>query len=85
MNAPCRRKTTNPAEFDIDDAAGTQANRSQRLFFGVNAFVEADGRYELVLEFDMRKKIVPPKRLLDHHEIEVIELLKKRSVSERVG
>src|SRR5271165_4924218 len=78
VNPPCRSESTDPPEFDIDDAAGTESNRSERLLFGVNALVQANWRDESLLKFHVCIQIVPAQRLFDHHQVEIIQLFQER-------
>ena len=75
--------TADAAELDVDDFAGAERGGGFGLFVGVDALVEADGRLELLLEFDVVEEIVPAEGLLDHHEIEGIELLEELKIFER--
>src|ERR1700680_5335323 len=69
------RKPAHTAKFNINDLAGTQAYCRLRLIFIVNALVETDWRVQLLLQFDVTVQVIPPKRLLDHHQIKAFQLL----------
>src|SRR5260370_12843087 len=46
----------------------------------VNTFVQANRRFELLLQFHVTVQILPPQRLLDHHQVISIELLQNGQV-----
>ena len=60
-------------------------NGGARVFDIVNAFVEADRRFDLALKLGVGKDVVPAKRLLDHDEVEGVELLQKGRVFEAIS
>jgi len=72
--------TTDAAEFNVDDFAGTEGSSGFGLFVGVDALVEADGRLQRFLNFDVAEEVVPAERLLDHHEIEGVELFEQAEI-----
>ena len=73
------------AELDINDAAGFQFDGGQCVPGIVDAFVEADGRLNLGLQFRMRVNVVPMERLLDHEQLKFIELSEMGGVFEAVS
>ena len=75
VNALGLQMTANAAELDVNDFAGAQGDGGFGLFVSVYALVETDGCLELLLRGNMGIQVVPAERLLDHHEIEGIELL----------
>ena len=82
VNAARGSVSADAAEFDVDDFAGADFDRGARVFDIVDAFIEANRRFDLALQLGVGKDVVPAKRLLDHHEVEGIELLEKRRVFE---
>ena len=50
----------------------------------MNRFVETDPGFELLLQSGMEVKVVVPKRLLNHEQIELVELLQMLHVVECV-
>ncbi len=60
-------------------------NGGARVFNIVNAFIEANRRFDLALKLGVGKDVVPAKRLLDHDEVEGVELLQERRVFEAIG
>ena len=63
------------AQLDIDDAAGAQSDRLLGVMRGADAFVQADGRLQLRLQLGVIDDVVVRQRLLDHHQVELVELL----------
>ena len=49
VHAPRLRESTDPSELDIDDAAGAQFDRLLGVVRRADAFVKADGRFQLGL------------------------------------
>ena len=70
-----------PPGLDVDDAAGTHFERLPGVFWRVDRFVETDGSAYLSLELRVVPHVVVRERLLDHHEIELIEFFEKRMSS----
>src|SRR5574340_382546 len=50
-----------------------------------DAFVEADERLQMFLQFGMVDDVVMAERLLDHHEVELVQLLQVVDVGQGVG
>ena len=50
-----------------------------------NAFVQADGRLQLRLQLGVIDDVVVAERLLDHHQVELVELFQPRRIGQRVG
>ena len=73
VNAQGFAKPADATELDVDDAAGLQPDRLFGVMHGANAFVEADGRVELRLQRRMIDDLVMRQRLLDHHEMELVQ------------
>ena len=76
-------ESADAAKLDVDDFAGAERDGGFGLFVGVDALVEADGGLEIFLDFDVAEEIVPAERLLNHHEVEAIQLLEERQSSLR--
>src|ERR1019366_3304899 len=62
------------AELDVDDAAGAQLDGLLGVARGANALVEADGGLELRLERGVIDDVVVIQRLLDHHQVKIVQL-----------
>jgi hypothetical protein len=77
----CRRlaspKSAHAPQLDIDDAAGLQADRLLGVVRGANAFIETDRRFKLRLQHGVVDDVVVRQRLLDHHQVELVELLQQ--------
>ncbi len=71
-------ETPDSAEFNVDDFARAESNGGFGLLVGVNAFIEADGRLQGFLDFDVAEEVVPAERLLNHHQVVGVELLEER-------
>src|ERR1035437_8062059 len=74
-----------PAELDVDDAAGAQLDGLLGVARGANALVEADGGLELRLERGVIDDVVVNQRLLDHHEVKIVQFAQVLGVGEGVG
>src|SRR5229473_4625002 len=53
VNSPRHRVSTDSSELDVDDAARAQFQRFARLFFRVDALVEADRSLQQLLQLDV--------------------------------
>src|SRR5690242_17159659 len=85
VNAASGSVSADAAEFDIDDFAGADFNGGARVLDIVNAFVEANWSFDLALKSGVGKDVVPAERLLDHDEVEGVELLQKGRVFEAIS
>ena len=85
VNASGLKVATNTAKFNVDDFARAESDGGFGVFVSVNALVEADGGLQIFLDFDVAEEVVPAKGLLDHHEIEAIELFEERPIVFAVG
>src|SRR5664279_173837 len=75
VNRARLRKSTDAPRLDVDDAAGTERDHVFGLFDTGDRLVEADRRLQHPLELGVPNDVVECGRLLDHDEIEVVELL----------
>jgi hypothetical protein len=80
VNAASFVVTAYAAEFDVDNFASAESDGGFRLFVSVNAFIEADGSLERFLDFDVAEEVVPAEGLLDHHEVERVELFEQGKI-----
>jgi hypothetical protein len=71
------------AEFDVDDAAGVEADGLFGVVGGADALVEADGGLEGGLELDVVDDFVVGERLFEHHQVELVQG-RRWSISARV-
>src|ERR1035437_3318238 len=74
-----------PAELDVDDAAGAQLDGLLGVARGANALVQADGSFELRLERGVIDDVVVIQRLLDHHQVKIVQLAQVLGVGQGVG
>jgi hypothetical protein len=72
-------------QLDVDDAAGAQLDGLLGVVRGADAFVQADGGLELGLQLGVVDDVVVAERLLDHHQVEIVELSKMSGVGQGVG
>ena len=72
-------------ELDIDDAAGAEFDGCTGMLLGVDALIEANRGVEPALQFHVAENIVPPERLLDHHQVVGFQALQVRPVFQAVG
>ena len=68
------REAADAARLDVDDAAGAGGDRLARDADGLDRLVEADRRLQPPLQRRVVDDVVVVERLLDHHQVEAIEL-----------
>src|ERR1035441_1529432 len=73
-------KSSHASQLNIYDASRTHSNRLLRMMRATDAFVQADGSIETSLQFRVIDDLVVSQRLLDHHEVELVEMLQPRRV-----
>src|SRR5271170_4405130 len=73
------------AQFYIDDLAGADFDGGAGMLDIVNAFVEADRRIELALQRGVGVNVVVAEGLLDHDQVEGVELPQQRCVFQAIG
>src|SRR5690242_459743 len=78
-------EATHASDFDVDDSAGAQFNRSSSATRMVNRLVETDARLQCLLQAGVKIKIIVPQRLLDHEQVETIELFEVIEIFERIS
>src|SRR5579859_1581155 len=69
------RVPAHASHLDVDDLARSQRDGGLCLLQRVNAFIQANRRLQFFLQRHVTVQIVPAQRLLDHHQMERIELL----------
>ena len=77
------REAADPAHLDVDDAACPQLQGEARVLGAADRFVEAHRSPQLPLQDGVVADVVPRERLLDHHQVEGVELLQVCGVAER--
>ncbi len=75
MHAFRFRKTAHTAQLDVDDASCLQPNRLLGMVRRPDAFVQTNRRIERALQNRVIDDVVVRKRLLNHHQIELVQLL----------
>ena len=75
VNAARHGMPPHSPHFDIDDLARAKVHRRARLLFRVDAFIQTNRRLHPLLKLDVAVEIIPPQRLLDHHQVKAFELL----------
>ncbi len=78
-------KPANASQFDVDDVAGVEPDGLFSVVRGANGFVQADGRGQLRLQLRVIDDVVMRERLLNHHEIEIVEAAQVICIGERVS
>src|SRR5580692_7972727 len=73
------------AQFQVDDLAGADFDRGAGVLDVVDAFVEADGSVELALQGGMGVDVVVAKGLLDHDQVEGVELFQQRRILQAIS
>src|SRR4029077_19022765 len=79
------RVPADAAELEIDDLSGAKRDRVFRILARMNRLIQTNRRRDLLLQLSMIEDIVMSQRLLDHHQVKLIQLLEERDVGERVG
>ena len=74
------RQPADAARLDVDVAAALQADRLLGLPQAADAFVEADRRANLRLQCRVIDQVVVRQRLLDHRQVQLIDLAEQRRV-----
>src|SRR5689334_5748008 len=77
--------TTDAPEFDVNDPARFERDRVTRIFRRTDRLVQTNRRLNLTLQHRVIEDVVVCQWLLQHHQIELIELLKERRVGEFVS
>src|SRR5262245_18144369 len=81
----CLCMTANSAQFDVDYPARLERDCVRGIFCGTNRLIQTNGRLNLSLEYCMIEDVVVSKWLLQHHQVEAVELLEQRHVGEFVS
>ena len=68
-----RRNAADACILDVDVLAGADFNGLARVLHGADAFIQADGRCDLPLQFCMVKQVVMHQRLLYHRKIVFVQ------------
>ena len=55
------------------------------MMCGPDTLIQADWRFERSLQFSMIDDVIVRKRLLDHHQMELVQLLEMLAIGEAVG
>src|SRR6266446_29533 len=75
VNLLRHRVTANASQLDVNNFAGPQRDGRLRMLQRVNAFIQANRRLQLFLQLHVTVQVVPPERLLDHHQVISLKLL----------
>src|ERR1700757_1166293 len=78
-------ETAHAADFDVDDSAGSRFHSGSSYTGAFDRFVQAYCGAQFLLQARVIVDVVIPQRLLDHEEIELIELSQVLHLVERVG
>jgi len=81
-------QTAQSADLDVDDAAAPQIEGFARIVDRMDALVQTDRRAQLCLQPRVIDDVVVRQRLLDHHQLELIQRLQRLHmlrIVERVG
>src|SRR5580693_5684592 len=73
------------AQFHVDDFAGADFDGGAGVLDIVNAFVQADRSVELALQLGVGVDVVVAEGLLDHDQVEGVELFQQRGVFQAIG
>ena len=73
------------ARLDVDDAAGFHVDRRQRIAPVADRFVQADRRLQPLLQHGVVVEVVGPQRLLDHQQVESVEVHQVIEIAHAVG
>ena len=65
--------------------AGPQADGLFGLMRGADAFIQANRRLQLRLQNGVIDDVVVRERLLNHHQIEIVQLLQMIDIGQRIG
>ena len=75
-------ESAHAAEFDVDDSAGLDSIAARH---DAPSGCTRRGRwaFRFALELGVIDDVIVSERLLDHHQVEVVELLQERSISRK--
>jgi len=79
------RKAADAPGLDVDHAAAFQFQRRPRVGQGVDAFVEAEGRLELALQFGMVIDVLVAQGLLDQQQTGVVHRPENADIAQFIG
>src|SRR5437870_2950251 len=71
------RVPADAAQFHVYHAASAEFQRMFRVFSGAYRFVEANRRFDLLLQSRVIENVVVRQRLLNHHKTKVVERFEK--------
>src|SRR5207249_2874638 len=77
-------ESSHAAQLDVDDLRRAEFDGLARVLGAVDRLIQADRSQHLALEPRVVHQIVPPERLLDHHEVKAVERLQALEVVKRV-
>src|SRR5215472_13206272 len=80
VNAARHCESAHTAKLDVDDLARAQFRGRPRLLLRMHTFIQTNWSFQPLLQLDVTVEVVPSKRLLDHHQIETIELFQQRKI-----
>src|SRR5579863_2350942 len=66
-------EAADPADFDIDNAAGSGFQSNRRRASADDGLVEAKRSAQFSLQAGMIENVIVPERLLNHQQVELIE------------
>src|ERR1035441_9158721 len=78
-------ESAHAADLDVDDAAGAGFNREGGAAHADDRFVEADRGAQFLLQARVVVDVVVPQRLLNHQQVELVELAQVLDLVERVS
>src|SRR5205807_8583979 len=78
-------ETAYTPDLDVDDAAGAALDSGGGIAGVVYAFIETDVGFELLLQFSMKVEIIRPERLLDHQQLEPVDVAQMFGIRQSVG
>src|SRR5215471_1998253 len=81
----CLGVASYPAELDVNNATSAQSNCMSCVGRRLDRFVKTNRSLNLLLQLSMIEHVVVSQGLLEHHQLEFIERLKKRQVGQPVS
>ena len=78
------REPAHAPQLDIHDPARLHRDRLFGMMRRADAFIETDRRLQLCLQLRMIDDVVVLERLLDHHQMKIVELLQPRRIRSSV-
>jgi hypothetical protein len=83
--ALCLEQASEPAYFNVDHAGAAEIQRLAGILGRVNTLIQADRRFKFTLKLGVVDDVVVRQGLLDHEQVELIQITQRIYVTQCVG